>query len=235
MAYTKQQTIDNLYSQMTPIENLYKSKCINWVGETSDTKEFYSEVISNELLRNLKEFDKIGKISRTKSYCLGNHHKIEFDCSDSNRNEENFAKRITGLNFKGLGSIIDYQIPLKDSQSDRAGKIDLISYDEKWKILRLIEFKYEDSKETLLRTVLEIFTYFRIIDSDKLIRDYFSKQGVIPENIKIVPSILITPESNPCKEFEQMDRGRRQKLKTLLLALEIDIFVLDFTIYHEEL
>ena len=71
-----------------------------------------------------------------------------------------------------LGEVIDYQVPLKSKQSDRAGKIDLMTFDESTGILRLIELKAPKSKETLLRCVLEIYTYYKTVDMNELLRSY---------------------------------------------------------------
>lgn len=133
---------------------------MNWTGTTKDTDELYSEILANELLRNLKEFDKISTVTRTETYCRENHCNIEIDICKSNRDEENFAKRITGLTLEGLGLIKDFQIPLKDTRADKGlGKIDLISFNEETKTLYLIELKYKENKETLLRASLESYTY----------------------------------------------------------------------------
>jgi len=58
MGYTEKQTKAEVNKALTSIDILYKAKCINWGGKTSNTKEPYSEVIANELLLNLKEFGK---------------------------------------------------------------------------------------------------------------------------------------------------------------------------------
>ena len=156
MKKTRIETINELKKELSDIENLYKSKCVNWTGTTSDTNELYSEIIANELLRELKEFDKISTVTRTETYCRENHCNIEIDICNSNRDEENFAKRITGLTLDGLGLIKDFQIPLKDTRADKGlGKFDLISFNEETKTLYLIELKYEGNKETLLRASLE--------------------------------------------------------------------------------
>ena len=62
----------------------------------------------------------------------------------------------------------DYQIPLNDERKDKLGDVDLVSYNEKTKTLFLIELKYKRNKETLLRASLEIFTYYKSADIDKL-------------------------------------------------------------------
>lgn len=224
MKKTKKETIDELNIELSTIENLYKSNCVNWTGKTKDTSEYYSEIIANELLRNLKVFDKIPVVSRTSTYCRENHKQIEINL-ESNRQEEIFAKRIAFLNLAGLGHIKDYQIPLKDSRADKGlGKIDLISYNKSTKSLYLIELKYEGNPETLLRATLESYTYYKTIDKNKLIIDCL--KGSNHSDIRIIPTVLVVPKCNPYDELMNMD-NEHPKLKALSLALEIKFFTLE--------
>lgn len=64
-----------------------------------------------------------------------------------------------------LGKVLDYQTPLKDKQDDKAVKIDIVSYNKDIKTVYLLELKIEDSKETMLRCVLEIYTYLKTLDA----------------------------------------------------------------------
>ena len=230
MKKTKRETIDEFKKALSNIETLYKARCVNWIGKTSDTSELYTEIIANELLLELKEFDKISTVRRTKTYCRESHCNITIDLCDSNRDEENFAKRITGLTLDGLGLIKDFQIPLKNSIADKGlGKIDLISYNKESKILYLIELKYEGNKETLLRATLESYTYYKIVDKSKLINDYFNSQDKIaPTEINVKPAVLVVPKCNAYDELEDIELGERPKLKALSLALDISYFTLDF-------
>lgn len=230
-------TIIELKKEFSKIENLYKSNCVNWSGKTSDTDEFYSEIIANELLRELKEFDKITTVTRTETYCRENHCNIEIDICNSNRDEENFAKRITGLTLSGLGIIKDYQIPLKDTSADKGlGKIDLLSFNEETKTLYLMELKYEGNKETLLRATLESYTYYKIVDKTKLINDCFNNQKFIlnkiynnidPKEINVKAAVLVVPNCNAYDELEDIELGERPKLKALALALDIRYFTVE--------
>ena len=238
---TKIETIKELKKELSSIENLYKAKCINWTGKTKDTNELYSEIIANELLRELKEFDKISTVTRSKTYCRENHCNIEIDICNSNRDEENFAKRITGLKLEGLGLIKDYQVPLKDTRENKGlGKIDLISFNEETKTLYLIELKYEGNNETLLKASLESYTYYKTIDKTKLINDCFNNQKFIlnkvynqidPSEINVKPAVLVVPKCNAYDELEDIEIGEnRPKLKALALALDIKYFTIEFLI-----
>ena len=127
--YIRNQTITTCKKALKSIESFYKDNCVNWTGTTSNTKELYTEIIANELLKNLSVFNNIKAISRTNPYEVKSHFPISIN-PDSKRDEENFAKRITLLEFESLGKILDYQIPIKDKQTDDAGKIDLISFNQ---------------------------------------------------------------------------------------------------------
>jgi hypothetical protein len=159
---------------------------------------------------------------------------------DTNRDEEKFAKRITGLDLKHLGLIIDYQIPLKDTiKNTGKGKIDLISFDRETKTLFLIELKYIGNKETLLRAVLESYTYYMTVDKPKLMNDCIisnkhilnnSSNLINSNNIKIIPSVLLVPGCNSYKELKEMESGKRPHLKTLCIALGVRIFTIEFLV-----
>ena len=237
---TKNENIEELKTKLSTIEDLYNSKCVNWSGKTIDTDESYSEIISNELLRYLEEFDNILPVTRSKTYCRENHCNIEIDICKSNRDEENFAKRITGLKLEELGLILDYQIPLKDTIADKGlGKIDLISFNDENKTLYLIELKYEGNKETLLRASLESYTYFKTVNQNKLVNDCLNNQNFIlnkvynqinPTEIIVKPAVLVVPKCNAYKELDEVESGERPKLKALALALDIKYFTIEFFI-----
>lgn len=229
--YSKEVTVDKLrkeLKELSAIEKLYKAQCINWTGTTTGSNEQYSEIIAEELfLNHLTELKNILSVPRNNSYYRENHCNIEIDICKSNRDEENFAKRITGLKLETLGLIKDYQIPLKDTRANEGiGKIDLISYKDKY--LFLIELKYTDNPDTLLRAILEIYTYSKIVDKNKLIKDFLD--SVNPDEIKIIPSILLAPSCNSYDELKEMEDGKRPHLKKLSLELGISFFTMEFIV-----
>ena len=212
--YTKNEIINKL-ENLKDISTLYKEDFINYRGKTTDTSEKYTEVISEWLLNNFNLFDNIQKITRKSSYKVETHdgkHNPE-----SNRKEEIMAMKIfrqSSLNI--LGKILDYQTPLKDKQGDEAGKIDIISYDENNKIVYLLELKREDSKETMLRCVLEIYTYLKTLDGDKFLSDFN-----LPKDIKIKASPLVFLNGS---QHEEMKGNDNKYLKELIKKFEIELF-----------
>lgn len=216
MAYTEKQ----IQSMLVPIGQLYKAGCLNYRGK-ADSGRCYQEICAEHLLRT--KFPELIrnpslKITRTGSYNIIRHGG-EIKKSVTNREEEHLAKVIFNT-FKDkkqnpLGEMYNYQVPLKNNRTDDAGKIDLISYDGE--TLYLIELKKGDSSETLLRCIMEIATYAQVIDSKKLLEDYF-----LPANTKIQATVLFPEEnknlSEDCKNAVSGAMGNLEKLRNKLLV-----------------
>jgi Holliday junction resolvase-like predicted endonuclease len=237
---TRIQTIDAVRKALPSIGSLYKEGFANRKGTTSDTGELYTEIIAGELLLSLGALKGISPISRRSSYYTPNHCKVKFDLCKSYDSEVIFAKRLTGLDLPEVGLILDNQVPLKSRRKQSAGKIDLISFNGKTKTLHLIELKYDKNKETLLRAMLEIYTYFKVIDWKKMINNYrahynFKNRKLVralkPNKTKIVPTVLVTP--NNCtayNELQEMRDGKRPNLLTLSKKLKIGCLVMEISV-----
>ena len=223
----RQKTINTLKKELSSIGELYKADCVNWSGQTIDTNEYYSEIIANKILKNLTIFNQIQTITRKRTYNVQSHNNININL-ESNRAEEIFAKRIANLNIDNLGEIIDYQIPLKSKRDDKGvGKIDLLSYNKNIKELYLHELKYRGNNETLLRAILEVYTYYKIIDQSKLKKDCLEITAT--NNVKVQPSVLVVPECKPWKELQELKERKRPKTKALALALDIKFFTIELS------
>ena len=213
--YKKDEIINKL-ENLKDISTLYKEDFINYRGDTTDTKEKYTEVIAEWLIKNFNLFDNIKKITRQSSYKVDTHDG-KHNNQNSNRLEEIMAIEIfnqKSLNI--LGEVIDYQTPLKDKLGDEAGKIDIVSYDKDNKIVYLLELKREDSKETMLRCVLEIFTYSKTLDKDKFLEDFN-----LPKDTKIKASPLVFFNGS---QYKEMADSNNKYLKDLIKKLEIELF-----------
>ena len=221
--YKKDEIINKL-ENLKDISTLYKEDFINYRGDTTDTKEKYTEVIAEWLIKNFNLFDNIKKITRQSSYKVDTHDG-KHNNPTSNRKEEIIAMEIFrqgSLNI--LGKVLDYQTPLKNEQDDKAGKIDIVSYNKDIKTVYLLELKKEDSKEdekkdkkeTMLRCVLEIFTYSKTLDKDKFLEDFN-----LPKDTKIKASPLVFLNGS---QYKEMVEGDSKFLKQLMDKLDIEPF-----------
>ena len=201
----------------------YSQDFVNYRGKTSDKeRDYYTEIIAEWLLDNIELFNDIKMISRENSYKVDSHDGKNKD-KDSNREEEKIAMKLFDLSqnqgkvFEIIGKIIDYQTPLKDIQTDKAGKIDLLAYNESKKTLRILELKKPDSEETMLRCVLEAYTYLKVVDKDKLLKDFGLQKNT---KIKACPFVFYGKE-----QYKEMQQDRKH-LKDLIKKLGIEVIYL---------
>ena len=214
MAYTKTEILEKCEKAFKNVSTFYQSDVVNYRGVTSDTGELYSELVAEFILDNLDKFiSSIKQIRRETSYKTVSHTGDKIP--DDKRLEEKIAVEMfnmsqkQGVVFEGVGRIIDYQTPLKNTAKDNAGKIDLLGYDGK--TLRILELKTPDSTETMLRCVLEGFTYLQTIkDQDKFLKDFS-----LPENTEIIACPFVF--SNGAQKREMEDDS--PKLKELIKKL----------------
>lgn len=186
--YSKQEIIEKCSDAFKDIKTFYKQSLINYGGKTTDTNEYYTEVVSEFLIDNLDEYiSGIPQITRETTYRTPTHTG-EVDLSTPREEEriaiEMFNQSKAGNTYNYIGDIIDYQTPLKNKRTDIAGKIDLLSYDGS--CLRVLELKKPFSDESMLRCVLEGYTYLKTVDCVKLIRDFD-----LPENTKVLASPFV--------------------------------------------
>lgn len=209
MGYTKQDIIDKVEASKENMQLFYKSEFINYRGKTSDTDEYYTEIICEWLLKNLELLNEIPTITREKGYFTKTHDG-RIKNLKSNRDEEIIAiKMFNQSEINGLGKIIDYQTPLKNTSLDKGvGKIDLLSYNGN--TLRILELKKPDSDETMLRCVIEGYTYLRTVDTEKLLQDFN-----LPQETKIEANPFVFVGS---VAYEEMFEDR-PNLKSLIQIL----------------
>ena len=204
--YKKDEIINKL-ENLKDISALYKEDFINYRGDTTDTKEKYTEVIAEWLIKNFNLFDNIKKITRQSSYKVDSH--------DGRHRSPTVAIYNQGsLNI--LGKVLDYQTPLKNERDDKAGKIDIVSYNKDIKTVYLLELKNEDNEETMLSCVLKIFTHLRILDTDKFLFDFG-----LPKDTKIKASPLVFFNGS---QYKEMLEGDNKFLKQLMNKLDIEPF-----------
>lgn len=212
MGYVESDIIKMCDEAWDDIATFYQVDCINYRGKTSDTDRYYSEIVAEYVLNHIEEFKAgIPTITRESSYDL--HHDGSYR-EGTGRDEEIIAIKMflqsqSGDRFGGIGTIIDYQTPLKNKRDDMAGKIDLLALDGE--VLRILELKKPDSKETMLRCVLEGYTYLKTVDKEKLVKDF----KLLP-NTKVMASPFVFYKKEQWSEWVE----KRPMLMKLMSELE---------------
>jgi len=216
--YSKEEIIKKLEVAKSEMGQFYSEDFLNYISETSDKEGDYTEIIAEWLLNNIKLFDEIKPITREKDYKVKTHDGI-IKNEESKREEEKIAMKLfdssknRGKVFDIIGKIIDYQTPLKNVRGDKVGKIDLLAYNENEKTLRILELKRPDSKETMLRCVLEAYTYLKVVDKAKLLKDFGLPEDTV---IKACPFVFYDGE-----QYKEMQEDRKN-LKELMKNLDVE-------------
>jgi hypothetical protein len=226
--YTREEQIAK-FEKVKDIRFFYKKKFLNNSGKTKDTNEFYSEIAAEWIIEHIDGFKQITPIHRNASYYTEGH---DGKYRPESTSEKNIAKRIFQQGkqegIPGIGIILDYETPLNDELENSAGKIDLLAFDQKNNVLRILELKRPDNDESMLRCVLEAYSYSKLVDREKLILD-FNRDGNfnIPEGIPIVACPLVFRNSVQHKELQEMQEGLRQNLKKLIEQLEVRPMIIE--------
>jgi len=213
------------------LKMFYQEDFLDYKGLALDNKERYTEIIAGWIIKNREKFKQIEPIHRESSYCTNGHDGKNNPASNS---ERNIAKRFFQQGKKeripGIGLILDYETPLCNIRSDEVGKIDLLAFDREKNVLRILELKHPDSEDTMLHCVMEAYTYLRLVDREKLIRDFNSAKSLsISLDTPIIACPLIFRRNSKGEngaQYQEMQEDR-PKLKKLMELLEIKPIIIE--------
>ena len=232
--HTRTSIENELIAQSMGWSFLYKIPAINRQGETDGERERMSEVFAGWAADNFVDFAKgIRKYHREKSksadvnperpYRVENHHGELQRSSDEKSREKNIAYEMFKISNSempnwAIGKVVDYEVPLKESQSDHIGNVDLVS--RKGNTLYILELKKPESKETLLRCILEAYTYLRSIgDLNKFKRSFVESDAEVEHvTIKIAPLIFVNSNAH-ASPWQNLQEDNTQ-LKKLVRKIE---------------
>lgn len=113
--------------------------------------------------------------------------------------EKYIAKFMNQKPYGEIGKIMSIEVPLNQRISDGNGKIDMLGYDSNSHRVSILELKKPTSNESILRCVMEAFTYYRQLDCKKLLEDFredFQKEDDKLEN-SAIPKKLVTFAISP--------------------------------------
>lgn len=146
------------------LNRLYANKFLNRYGKTLDTKQEYQEVYARYIYSH--RFDgKLPMITlcNVKEYCTEDRHDTEAENEEKVQRDFYFKRRKLDEKFG-----IPIWFELQTNGLGQGKGIDLVYYKQDTAEINIFELKY-NSKESLLRAVLEIQTYYQRIDWNKAV------------------------------------------------------------------
>lgn len=192
-------------------EELYTKSFLNYAGETSNTKVKYTEVVAEFLANNyantLRPIGKKLQIPVRDNWNGLQHNGTIDPATKQTRYSEKWlaiALFNTGQQYP-FGRVFDYEVPLKRVRKDnKYGKVDIVSLDGE--LIRLIELKIKNkNNESLLRALLEIYTYYKLLRNSK--EQFMNHMRVMTKTPAIqdfLPCILTEDDTRSADEIQNI-------------------------------
>ena len=226
----------------------YKIPAIRYSGECIEENVPYSEVSAkylyesfddqSDLIAFLLKYTNMKPEKQFTSEPIHRKEQIQYT-KGSGRNEENIAKRLMQMNqlqiFENYMKmrIRDYQVPINRVNHSSEGKVDLVFSTPNQVVIG--ELKDEDSRETLLRAVVEVKSYQFLIESNETtlkrfvscyIPDHEKNLSKYKTGLMIQPAVFIFRgnKSQPWKDFERILNNKCHYLRRLIARWDVMLF-----------
>ena len=204
------------------------------IYDDNNNQAVVTDYIAKKLLQSdLLDSIKPVKMPINKTYLIESHDgEPTTKNSISNRIEERIAmdlyNKYTYCPYRLF--VADYQVPIcrdssvKEDDTKHIGKIDLVAADPELREVYLMELKKPDNKESLLRCVTEIYTYFKQIDKVRLTREIGEKYEFRSTGLyKVLPAVLVFEGS---EQHLQLRSKLFNNVQKLMLKLGVRFFVI---------
>lgn len=146
------------------------------------------------------------------------------DCSRFSR-EKWICKLAAGKDFGPIGTVVDYQVPLKTPlgcDNNGLGEIDLLALNGD--TLYLLEVKEPNNTESPLRAILEIYTYWKQLGGDDC--QLFSRHVKVSGANKVKKALLLFESENKGSVYQKLFyREGHERLFELMKKLDVECFV----------
>lgn len=103
-----------------------------------------------------------------------------------------------------LGTVIDYEVPLKEKGISKHGDIDLLCLNSNQCLC--IEAKKPKSSESILKAVLQAYAYTSLVATKK---DIFLNSFDLDQTIKLAPAVLTFSSAKSGRQLTNIDEYRR--------------------------
>jgi hypothetical protein len=229
-------------SLRTEPNQFYRDRLLNYSGSTLDTKRKYLEVVAEELADQYQDVQRIGvgvPIRSSKTFAAGHDGNPNISARLARDGQVTYSEKLLAIALFNsrrvypIGEFFDYEIPLKEKLSDNLGKIDLLAKDENSHAVKIVELKIctgENRGESLLRCLLEVYTYYKLVVpwASNFLRCY----GLSGVNWRLQPAVLTDEISLSGKTLAAVRRYpqfiRLVSMMNKEIGIDAQFFVYDY-------
>ena len=171
----------------------------------------------------LEEFDGIALNTgdlRKAGFKVSDHHgqaQVQAQTQGLDMTEKRLVRALfNAARLPPLGSMLDYEVPLKGTEAAPHGDIDLLTHDAS--SLLLIEAKQGGSSESLLKAALQAYTYSSLVAH---VKARFVGCYGMGESVKLTPAVLTFGTAASGKQLAELDRQPNTRALILRLNQEL--------------
>lgn len=137
------------------------------------------------------------------------------------RKEEWMCKMCMGRTLPLIGTIVDYQVPLKHNRKgcEGMGKVDLLS--RNGDTAYLLELKVPDSTEPPLRAIMEIYTYWKQLGGNN--SEHFLSHSAAKGAVQLKKAIVLFEQPAPAIYGKLKEDSKA--LVNLMEKLDVECFI----------
>lgn len=178
----------------------------------------YSEQVAALILDDYQQMRLNVEGLRQSNYALTSHRgQCGLQTAISQFTEKRFVRAMYNLHDAGsLGKMLDYEVPLKAYRSAPHGDIDLLSLNEA--SLFIIEVKQHHSRESILKGLLQAYTYARLVQEVKV---RFTRSFGLERSVVLVPAVLTFDTAASGRQLRSF--AEYPNSKALLCCLNVDM------------
>ncbi len=173
----------------------------------------YSERVAEWIASSLPRITLVTKDLR-ESFRTDKHHgQISLNTPISQITEKRIVRALFNAStLPALGTVIDYEIPLKRNRGAQHGDIDLLC--KAGTTIYCVEAKKPKSSESLLKAILQAYTYTLLVWHRK---DAFFKDFKLPAKYRLSPAVLTFSSAASGRQLENI--SDYPKIQALIGAL----------------
>ncbi len=194
---TRGMTKDELKQEWDDISSKDWYSIYNWKPISS---KGYTEWISEWLFEEFTDLRLIEDGLRESKKFNSNHQGLAtLKHEDKETAEKMFCRAIFNQQkVEGLGTVLDYEVPLKQTRDAKHGDVDLLFLRENE--LLCVEAKWRTSTESILKAILESFVYARLLNRRRVILSEYK----LAEDTRLRPIVLTFESATSGQQLTQI-------------------------------
>lgn len=189
----------------TEVEKEWQALPKNWYAIYQwkrTSRAGYLEWIAEWTVASFPQIQLIIDGLRDRSFKAENHRgQIDLQTEIEQLTEKRLVRAMfNSTHLPPLGTVVDYEVPLKDTKKAKHGNIDLLS--ELPETALCVEAKEPNSQESILKAVLEAYVYTSLVSTKKQL---FLKSFELNPNLQLTPAILTFANAQSGRQLKEIN------------------------------